>query len=83
MAGVARGVNIFGDYAPSGTTSFLAARRNPLIDHSKSTKGRAAFILPSQNRSYSVRNQRAAPFPVATKAAWRKGPLSRQLRSLW
>jgi hypothetical protein len=26
---------------------FPAARRNPLTDHRKSTKGRAAFILPS------------------------------------
>jgi hypothetical protein len=34
---------------------FSAARRNPLIDHSNSTKGRAAFILPSEPGSPFLR----------------------------
>lgn len=49
MADAAWGVEIIGKYAKSGTMLFPAARRNPLTDHSKSTKGRAAFILPSRS----------------------------------
>jgi hypothetical protein len=48
MADVAWGAEITDKYAKSGTTRFRAARRNSLTDHSKSTKGSAAFILPSK-----------------------------------
>jgi len=36
------------DFPEKGITTFPVARSNPLIDYSKSTKGRAAFILPSK-----------------------------------
>jgi hypothetical protein len=63
MTDVTWSIEIIDDCAKSGTIPFPAARRNLLIDRSKSTKGRAAFILPSKSVTLVCRSPKATPTP--------------------